>query len=220
MRAKLWCLSSSRTRATASWRQWSSMCWIPSTPNCSGRREPDLTTASQFPSNCHQVRTAPLLRAPLTGLRQISLMSSSFSRSFERGPLRVLSAEYRHASETKGNPHLYSEGEKLPYTHMLFCMFLVLMCVLIIFWCSRTNPPLMRNWTSNCTLHARHTWSPLPVTGEQLITTLSNHSYMERCIYDSYSLSYISLVLCSDSCHTCGVPGQKWPGFKKLVINH
>ncbi len=133
------------------------MCWIPSTPNCSGRREPDLMTASLSPSNCHQVRTAPLLRAPLTGLRQISLMSSSFSRSFERGPLRVLSAEYRHASETKGNPYLYSEGEKLPYTHMLFCMFLVLMCVLIIFWCSRTIPPLMRNWTSNCTLHARHT---------------------------------------------------------------
>lgn len=56
MRVKLWCRSSSRTSATASSSPWSSTCLIPSTPNCRGRREPDLTTVSPSHSNCHQVR--------------------------------------------------------------------------------------------------------------------------------------------------------------------
>lgn len=77
MRAKLWCRSSLRIRVTASSSQWSSMCWIPSTLNCSGRREPALTTASPFPSNCHQVRIATLLKVSLTGFRQILLMYSN-----------------------------------------------------------------------------------------------------------------------------------------------
>ncbi len=149
MRAKLWCRSSSRTRATASWSQWSSMCWIPSTPNCSGRREPDLTTASPSPSNCHQVRTATLLRAPLTGLRQISLMSSHLFPGVSNEARFVFSVQsIVMPQKLKGtltfiikvrNSHTRS------WKHMLFCMFPVLMCVLIVFWCSRTNPPPMRN---------------------------------------------------------------------------
>ncbi len=31
--------------------------------------------------------------------------------------------------------------------------------------------------------------------------------------------SPLTLWLCSDSCHTCGVPGQKWPDSKQLLIN-
>lgn len=65
MRAKLWCRSSLRTSATASSSQWSSMYWIPSTPNCSDRTEPDLTMASPSPSNCHQVRRATLLKSAI-----------------------------------------------------------------------------------------------------------------------------------------------------------
>ncbi len=30
---------------------------------------------------------------------------------------------------------------------------------------------------------------------------------------------HLTLWLCSDSCHTCGVPGQKWPDSKQLLIN-
>lgn len=84
MRAKLWCRSSLRTRATASSSQWSSMCWIPSTPNCSGRREPDLTMASPSPSNCHQVRIAILMKVPLT--RQILLMYLVSFQGFQTRP--------------------------------------------------------------------------------------------------------------------------------------
>ncbi len=29
----------------------------------------------------------------------------------------------------------------------------------------------------------------------------------------------LTLWLCSDSCHTCGVPGQKWPDSDQLLIN-
>ncbi len=56
---------------------------------------------------------------------------------------------------------------------------------------------------------------------------------MHRCVAPSHAhcaslqlsllktvfLPCLTLWLCSDSCHTCGVPGQKWPDSKQLLIN-
>lgn len=40
-----------------------------------------------------------------------------FYRGVKWGPLRILSAEHRHASETEGNPHLHSKGKPVISTH-------------------------------------------------------------------------------------------------------
>lgn len=40
-----------------------------------------------------------------------------FRRGVKWGPLRVLSAEHCHASETEGNPHLHSKGKTHLNTH-------------------------------------------------------------------------------------------------------
>ncbi len=43
-------------------------------------------------------------------------------------------------------------------------------------------------------------------------------SYPCRLIWTS-TPSYLTLWLCSDSCHSRCVPGQKWPDSKQLLIN-
>lgn len=113
---------------------------------------------------------------------------SCTSRGVKRGTLRLHRAEHRDASETEGNPHLHSQGLRehtrtqtqqssdshvlrafLPFDHCL-CEIILLLSSLssCLVLCSprMTTPPLMRNWTSSCTLPAPHTWSPLPVTGQ------------------------------------------------------
>lgn len=40
-----------------------------------------------------------------------------FCRGVKRGPLCILGAEHRHASETEGNPHLHSKGKTAISTH-------------------------------------------------------------------------------------------------------
>ncbi len=47
-------------------------------------------------------------------------------------------------------------------------------------------------------------------------------SLTEQTLSTDISLGWkfdLTLWLCSDSCHTCDVPGQKWPDSKQLLIN-
>ncbi len=59
-----------------------------------------------------------------------------------------------------------------------------------------------------------------------MIFSKACHLILEICVRSTcfYSAPEVlcqclTLWLCSDSCHTCGVPGQKWPDSKQLLIN-
>ncbi len=81
------------------------------------------------------------------------------------------------------------------------CLHLVLRCVLVDQITNRWHSPV-------------HTWCFNP---SLLSWFLLRGGSMGQCMWAFSNL--LTLWLCSDSCHSRCVPGQKWPDSKQLLIN-